>query len=56
MDTKSLSNLFNYKNVLRDYGLRGVPNSLCLPQPRTNSLKKVSCMMGHFWGIHYQRI
>ena len=52
---KSLSNLFNYKNEITDYELRDVPNSLCLPQPRINSMKKASCMMGQLFGIHYQR-
>ena len=40
MGPKSLSNLFDYKNEFTDYELRGVSNSLCLPQPRTNSMKK----------------
>ena len=40
MGPKSLSNLFNYKNEITDYELRDVSNSLCLPQPRTNSMKK----------------
>ena len=40
MGFKSLSNLFDYKNELTDYELRSVCNSLCLPQTRTNSVKK----------------
>ena len=40
MGPKSLSNLFHYKNEFTDYELRGVSNSLCLPQPHTNSMKK----------------
>ena len=42
MGPKSLSNLFDYKSEFTDYELRGVSNSLCLPQPRTNSMKKAS--------------
>ena len=40
MGPKSLSNLLDCKNEFTDYELRGVSNSLCLPQPRTNSMKK----------------
>ena len=40
MGPKSLFNLFNYKNELTDYELRNVSNSLCVPQSRTNSMKK----------------
>ena len=40
MGPKSLSNLFNHKNELTDHELRDVLNSFCLPQPRTNSMKK----------------
>ena len=40
MGPKSLSNLLDYKNEFTDYELRGVSNSLCLPQRRTNSMKK----------------
>ena len=37
---ESLSNLFTYKNEITNYKLRNVSSGLCLPQPRTNSMKK----------------
>ena len=37
---KSLSSLiFTYKNEITNYKLRNVSRSLCLPKPRTNSMK-----------------
>jgi hypothetical protein len=36
---ESLTNLFHYKNEITDYKLRNISSGLCLPQPRTNSMK-----------------
>jgi hypothetical protein len=36
---KSLTNLFTYKNEKTNYRLRSISSGLCLPQPRTNSMK-----------------
>ena len=36
----SLSSLFTYKNEITNYKLRNVSSGLCLPKPRTNSMKK----------------
>jgi hypothetical protein len=36
---ESLTNLFRYKNEITDYKLRNISSGLCLPQPRTNSMK-----------------
>ena len=41
MGPKSLSNLFTYKGEVTNYKLRNISStSLCLPQPRTNDMKK----------------
>ena len=37
---ESLSSLFTYKNKITNYKLRNVSSGLCLPKPRTNSMKK----------------
>ena len=37
---ESLSSLFTYKNEITNYKLRNVSSGLCLPKPRTNSMKK----------------
>ena len=37
---ESLSSLFTYKNEIINYKLRNVSSGLCLPKPRTNSMKK----------------
>jgi hypothetical protein len=52
MGPKSLTDLFTFKSEMTNYKL--VESTLCLPQPRTNSLKKVSCLTGHTFGILYQ--
>jgi hypothetical protein len=39
MGPKSLTNLFTYKSEVRNYKLRNISSSLCLPQPRTNNMK-----------------
>ena len=45
MGPKSLyTDLFTFKYEMTNYKLRDVESTLCLPQPRTNSLKKVSCL------------
>ena len=36
---KSLINLFTFKDVIKNYSLRNISSGLCLPQPRTNSMK-----------------
>ena len=48
---KSLTNLFTYKGDTTSYNLRDISSSVCIPQPHTNSLKKVSCMMGRAFGM-----
>jgi hypothetical protein len=37
---ESLTNLFTYKNNITHYKLRNISSGLCLPQPRTNNMKK----------------
>ena len=50
MGPKSLADLFYFKNELTDYELRGVESALCLPQPRSNSMKKSLIFDGaHVW-------
>ena len=44
MGPKSLTNLFTYKGEMTNYKLRNISSSLCLPQPRSNNMKKVLCM------------
>ncbi len=41
MGPQSLTNLFTYKGEMTSYNLRNISSTLCLPQPRTNYLKKV---------------
>ena len=36
---ESLTKLFHCKNETTKYNLRNISDSLCLPQPRTNSMK-----------------
>jgi hypothetical protein len=50
MGPKSLTDLFTFKSEMTNYKLRDVESTLCLPQPRTNSLKK-SFMFdrAHIW-------
>ena len=40
MGPQSLTNLFTYKGEITSYNLRNISSTLCLPQPRTNYLKK----------------
>jgi hypothetical protein len=40
MGPKPLTELFTYKNATTSYELRDSGSALCLPQPRTNSVKK----------------
>ncbi len=40
MGSKSLADLFIYKNEITNYELRSIASFLCLPQPRTNSMKR----------------
>ena len=50
MGPKSLSNLFTYKDEVTNYKLRNISSSLCLPQPRTNNMKKSFVYDGaHLW-------
>jgi hypothetical protein len=37
---QSLTNLFTYKKNITNYKLRNISSGLCLPQPRTNNMKK----------------
>ena len=48
MGPQSLTNLFTYKSEMTSYNLRNVSSTLCLPQPRTNSLKKSFMYDGSF--------
>ena len=54
MGPTSLTDLFTFKSESTDYELRGIKRTLCLPQPRTNSMKKALHLMDHKFGIHYQ--
>jgi hypothetical protein len=50
MGPKSLTDLFTFKSEKTNYKLRDVESTLCLPQPRTNSLKKSFMFDGaHIW-------
>jgi hypothetical protein len=50
MSPKSLTDLFTFKSEMTNYKLRDVENTLCLPQPRTNSLIKSFMFDGaHIW-------
>jgi hypothetical protein len=50
MGPKSLNNLFTYKGEVTNYKLRNISSSLCLPQPRTNNMKKSFVYDGaHLW-------
>ena len=40
MGPQSLTNLFTYKGETTSYNFRNISGTLCLPQPRTNNLKK----------------
>jgi hypothetical protein len=51
---ESLTNLFTYKNEITNYRLRSISSGLCLPQPRTNSMKIVSCMMVLSYGTLFE--
>ena len=51
---ESLSSLFTYKNEKTNYKLRNLSSGLCLPKPRTNSMKKVSCTMVLNYGTLFQ--
>ena len=51
---ESLSNLFTYKNEQKNYELRSVSSGLCLQQPRTNGMKKVSCTTVLNYGTPFQ--
>jgi hypothetical protein len=52
---QSLTDLFTYKGERTSYNLRNISSNLCLPQPRTNNLKKVYCTMVHSFGILFLR-
>ena len=41
MGPHTLTNLFTYKGETTSYNLRTISGTLCLPQPRTNNVKKV---------------
>jgi hypothetical protein len=50
MGSKSLTNLFTYKGEVTNYKLRNISSSLCLPQPRTNNMRKSFVYDGaHVW-------
>ena len=54
MGPKSLSNLFTYKGEVTNYKLRNISSSLCLPQPRTNNMKKVC--VSHLWNSIHKEV
>jgi hypothetical protein len=61
MGPKSLyTDLFTFKYEMTNYKLRDVESTLCLPQPRTNSLKKVSCLNLtehiHIWTLYQPKL
>jgi exonuclease III len=45
---QSLTDLFTYKGERTSYNLRNISSNLCLPQPRTNNLKKSLLYDGSF--------
>ena len=50
MGHKSLTNIFTYKSEKTKYHLRDISSGLCLPQPRTNNMKKSFMYDGaHLW-------
>ncbi len=50
MGPESLTNLFTYKREVTNHKLRGISIGLCLPQPRTNSMKNGFMYDGaHLW-------
>ena len=55
MGPKSLTNLFTYKSEMTNYKRRNISSRLCLPQPRTNNMKKVLCMTEHIFEILFQK-
>ena len=58
MGPQSLTNLFTYKSEMTSYNLRNVSTTLCLPQSRTNNLKKsfmYDGWMDHSFGILFLR-
>ena len=40
MGPKNLTKYFTHKKEKSDYNLRNISNAVCLPQPRTNYMKK----------------
>ncbi|CAB4035835.1 AMP deaminase 2 isoform X2, partial [Paramuricea clavata] len=56
---ESLTNLFTYKSDITNYQLRNISSGLCLPQPRTNNMKKsfiqqmLSCTILYFCNVFY---
>ena len=55
MGPKSLTELFTFKSEMSNYELRDIESTLCLPQSHTNSMKKVSSLMGNTFGTLYQK-
>ena len=55
MCPKSLTQLFTYKSEMSNYELRYISCTLCLPQPRIKTLKKVSRLTRHTYGTVYQK-
>ena len=52
MDPTSFTDLFTFKSESKDYELRGIKRTLCLPQPRTNSMKKSLAINGpQVWNL-----
>ena len=53
---ESLTKLFHCKNETTKYNLRNISGSLCLPQPRTNSMKNiVLCTIVLNYGTPFQK-
>ena len=40
MGLKSFTNRFNYKKDIKNYDICNIFTAICLPQPRTKSMKK----------------
>ena len=55
MCPKSLTRLLTHKSEMSNYELQDISCTLCLPQPRTNNMKKSFMFDGHKYGTLYQK-
>ena len=51
MGPQSITGLFPYKSEKTEYQARDISQSLCLPKPRTDHMKKALCMTEQNFGI-----